>query len=210
MQNFTLPLIFCFFLKDFQNKFDQCFYANAHTNDFRLFYSLININFMVESKKDQEKIAVCLAFALDLHTNCSKEEQRFLMISSAPKKFKNMWIGESNITSYTDQFVGWISQVETKIPKNKKASLNIFPPYSISNYLKVITFDGNLFVCEIEKSQELSFLSSPQINITGFYSVISKKFDSITITSIFDVSNPKLVFNRTFELKSNRELGYDL
>lgn len=78
----------------------------------------------------------------------------------------------------------------------------------------VKTFDGNSFECnKINKSQKLSLLSSRQINITGYYwvmSIMSKKILSITIKTIFDVSDPEYAYERTFSLISTSKLDYDM
>ena len=153
---------------------------------------------------------LCLVWSLDLHTNCSIEEQHFLMVVMVAKLFENVWLGETNITSYTDQIKNRVYQLKIENPKDKKASFDILNIYSQSKLLKVETFNGSSVECKMEKSQELSLLNSPQLNITGSYSVISNSVESITITSIFDLSDPKHVFNRTMDLKPNSELDYDM
>ena len=132
-----------------------------------------------------------MASVLDLHIKCSKEEQRYMMVTVVANVFKNMFPTETNITSYTDQIEKRVSKIV----------------YLDSKNLLVKNLDANLNACNLDKNKSLSLLSSPQINITGFY---SNTVESITVTSIFNISKPKYVFNRTFYLQSNRELDFDL
>ena len=182
-------------------------YLNSHESDFRLFYTFERSNYSCASQKDQEIFAVCSLWALDVHVKCTKEEQRLLVVMTV-LNLSNMLSNVTNISSYIDQIESRVSKIEIKKSSYKKARLDM-PRYSDKPNMKVKTFERNLDVCgNLDKNISLSLLNSPQINITGFYSEIFHEIDSIRITSIYDLSDSKYVFNRTFDGKS--ELSYDL
>lgn len=179
------------------------------------------------SKIGQERFIICETWLYNLHTYCSKEEQRFIMVTDVAKKFKKIWKGKTNITYYSDQIKNQASKIDIQIPKDKKASLDIDNSMSWSlNLLTVNTFDQGSSECKKNESQMLNLLSSPQINITGFLSVVKltpgyynfgkfeyfKVFKSFTITAILDLENSKYIFNRTLnDLEYNTSgLDYDL
>lgn len=176
--------------------------SDAHELDYQHFYNpLYVLDTRSGSKSDDMRATVCLGRAFNIHTVCSRDEQRFLLLAAVPEIYIHLWVGETSVYTFADSITERIERKEI-IRRNKKASLYTF---LTSTYVtNLVNGRRNKLQPAVKGNQSVSLFSSSEFNITGNFVLVRRffffkfpKLQSITITSKFDVQN---TFNRTFDL----------
>lgn len=157
----------------------------------------------------------CFGKTVDFDSVCTLTERRFLMAVVFPTLFKNIWTGETNLTSLTDSLALRVAAKEVT-SRNKSAWVE----FNFMRPLKAKTLNGEEITLVISNSRDVSLFRSPVLNLTASFTLENDddflttrteiKLKSVTISSVYDLSSsPRYLFNRTFDLKSNSELPID-
>lgn len=170
----------------------------------------------LKSKELEEKLAVCTGKSMGLVEVCSPTERRFILASIFSVVIKNLWNGVTNMTASVDSLSDRMASKEL-VRQTVSAWIEDWD----QNFTIKTLNDTKVFKYMFQ-NQNTSLFSSPMLNITaniervyasktfdGLFGQYYRKIKAITISSMFDLSNPEHVFDRTFDFYSKSKPSSD-